>query len=241
MSYVTDAIDRLASQFQASPKLVALLTAIVGPLDVVKDTTESLKTERWIDTAIGTQLDGCGYIVGEKREGRDDDPYRAAIKYRVFVNVSNGTPGDLIKGLQYLVDSDDSQYLEMYPATAILFANGPSVPIDIHDQMKDLAPAGISDVPVLVSYTEKPFRFAKELPAGNFSVNGGDYLTANGAIIKVTANAQQDNGPTLGGIAPAKLSANTQYINVNGAILVVHSENNQTIMDSGYHTTGLFT
>ena len=241
MSYVTEAIDRLASQFQASPKLVALLTAIVGPLDDAKATADSLKTERWIDSAVGTQLDGCGYIVGEKRAGRDDDAYRAAIKYRVFVNISNGTPNDLIKGLKYLIDSEDYQYLEMYPATAILFADGPDVPIDIHDQMQDLAPAGISDVPVLVSYTEKPFRFAKQLPDGNFSTDTGDYLTANGAIIKVSQTANQDTGPTLGGIAAAKLSTGTQYISVGGALLAIHSPETGVIVDSGYHTTGLFT
>lgn len=242
MSLVDDALARATSQFQASPKVLALLTAIVGPLDDSIASMQSLKTERWIDTAIGKQLDGCGAIVGEMRQGRDDDAYRAAIRFRVFVNVSQGTPDALIKGLQYLVDSDDSQYLEMYPATAILFADGPSVPVDIHAQMQDLAPAGISDVPVAVSYTEKPFRFAKELPPGELFVNNGtDYLTANGSDIQVTANSSASDGPTLGGIAPADLFMNdVYYLDIGGSILVVNSPNHQVILDPGHHLTGVF-
>lgn len=241
MSLVSEALERATSQFQASPKVLALLEAIVGPLDVVKATTDEFKTERWIDTAIGKQLDGCGYIVGELRAGRDDDVYRAAIRFRVFVNISEGTPSALIDGLQYLIDSDDKQYLEMYPATAILFADGPNVPVDIHTQMQDLAPAAISDVPVLVSYTELPFRFAKELPLGELFVNGKtSYLTANGSDINVSNASIVSNGPTFGGIAPAELTANEQLIDVNGSILVINSVNHQTIIESGYHLTGVY-
>jgi len=233
MSLVSEALERATSQFQASPKVLALLEAIVGPLDVVKATTDEFKTERWIDTAIGKQLDGCGYIVGELRAGRDDDEYRKAIRFRVFVNISEGTPDALIDGLRYLIDSDDYQYLEMYPATAILFANGPDVPIDIHHQMQDLAPAGISDVPVMVSYAELPFRFAKESTAGELFVNGKtSYLTANGSDIKVSAESGNITGPTFGGIAPAELTAGVQLIDVNGSILVVHAENYQTKIES---------
>jgi len=241
MSLVSEAIERATSQFQASPKVLALLEAIVGPLDVVNATTDEFKTERWIDTAIGKQLDGCGYIVGELRAGRDDDEYRKAIRFRVFVNISEGTPDALIDGLRYLIDSDDYQYLEMYPATAIMFANGPDVPIDIHHQMQDLAPAGISDVPVLVSYAELPFRFSKASRNGELFVNGkNDYLTANGSDIQVTAQSIGDTGPTFGGIAPAELTAGDQLIDVNGHILVIHAQNYQTQIESGYHLTGVF-
>ncbi|CAB4197967.1 Protein of unknown function DUF2612 [uncultured Caudovirales phage] len=241
MSLVSEALERATSQFQASPKVLALLESIVGPLDDVKTTTDEFKTERWIDTAIGSHLDGCGYIVGELRAGRDDESYRAAIRFRVFINVSEGTPSALIQGLQYLIDSDDKQYLEMYPATAILFADGPNVPVDIHTQMQDLAPAAISDVPVLVSYTELPFRFSKELPLGELFVNGKtSYLTANGSDIKVNNTSIVSTGPTFGGIAPAELTAGEQLIDVNGSILVINSVNHQTIIESGYHLTGVF-
>ena len=241
MSLVSEALERATSQFQASPKVLVLLEAIVGPLDAVSATAGEFRAERWIDAAIGKQLDGCGYIVGELRAGRDDDAYRNAIRFRVFVNISEGTPNALIDGLQYLIDSDDKQYIEMYPATAILFADGPDVPIDIQTQIQDLAPAGISDVPVLVSYTELPFRFMQYSDTGDLFVNNGaDYLTANGSDIQITTVLGSFTGPTFGGIAPAELTAGVQLIDVNGSILVIHDSEYQTKIESGYHLTGVF-
>ena len=111
LDYVSIALPRLTGQFANSPKLNAIMAAIVAPLTTLENDADSLNTNRWIDTAIGAQLDGCGYIVGEAREGRDDEAYREAIKYRVFVNVSNATPTDLIRGLKFLTKPTDCQYI----------------------------------------------------------------------------------------------------------------------------------
>lgn len=243
MTYVELALEKLASQFENSPKVRGLLEAIIKPLDTLQAEADSNKSKRWIDTAIGKQLDGCGYIVGELRKGRSDDDYRKAIKYRVFVNVSKATPPDMIKGLKFLASPySDVQYLEQYPATAILFTDAKFVPKDIQAQMQDLAPAAISDVPVCVSYLSKPFRFQKAPPPGEFFVNNAqDYLTANNSDIQVSYDAVDFTGSTLGGIAPAELWQNgLTQIDVNGSILCVHAENYQTPIDSDYHLTGVY-
>ncbi len=239
--YVLKAISRLTSQFDLSILLQGLVAAIVKPLDELQGHADSIKSERWIDTAIGKQLDGCGYIVGEMRQGRDDDAYREALRFRVFVNISKGTPSALIQGLKFLTSPSDVQYIEQYPATAILFTNGPIVPTEIQSQIQDLSPAGISDVPVCVSYTAKPFRFAKTPPPGELFVNmKQDYLTANGADITVSTGAESNGSATLGGIAPADLSVNGYLLDINGLYsLAVHSSNHQTMLDSGYHATGV--
>lgn len=240
MSLVSEALARATSQFQASPKVLALLEAAVGPLDDIKATTDSLKTERWIDTAIGKQLDGCGAIVGELRKGRDDDAYRAAIRFRVFVNISQGTPSALMKGLAYLVNSDDKQYLELYPATSILFADGPSVPVDIQEQMQDLSPAAISTVPVCVSYTEKPFRFSKSFNNPKLRLQTGDFLTANGLRIRVSSTSDSQTGPTLAGIALPSLAANGARLKIGGSKLRINSPNHNIVFGSGHNLTGVF-
>lgn len=241
MSYVTDALSKLTSQFDNSPKVRALLSAIVGPLDDLQTDIDSVKTERWINSAIGSQLDGCGFIVGELRMGRDDDKYRAAIKFRVFVNVSNGTPPDLIKGLKYLIDSDDYQFFELYPATVMLFANGPFVPTGIQSQMQDLAPAATSIIPVMVSYSDSVFRFGKTQGLGELFVNSGtSYLTANGSDINVTDSSISVSGPTLSGVVPAELFAGDFQIDIGGSILVVNSDNHNLFLDSGSHLSGVF-
>jgi len=240
MSYVSDALSRITSQFEQSPKVLALLAAIVGPLDSLQLESDSIKTERWIDTAIGAQLDGCGAIVGETRQGRDDDSYRAAIRFRVFVNVSEGTSGALIKGLKYLVLSDEYQYIEAYPATAILFANGPFVPSGIQSQIQDLAPAAISDVPVLVSYTEKPFRFVRSVNLPTFKTSTGNFFKLNGKKFRMNTASVSSDGPTLSGIAHGVFAVNSLRFKINGKRIRIHSMNNDVILDSGYHLTGVF-
>lgn len=240
MSLTSEALDRLAGQFQGSPKLRGMLEAIVGPLDTVLSDVDALKNERWIDTAVGAQLDGCGQIVGEQRAGRDDDAYRDAIRYRVFVNVSNATPNDLIQALTFLVGGDDKQYMEVYPATVLLFSDGPNPPADIQAQIQDVSPAAISDVPVMVSYTQKPFRFGREALPGELFVNE-NYLDVAGSDLQVNAGVTLSTGSTLGGLVPSDLMLNDSLIELSdGSFLVVNSPNHDILLDSGFHLTGVF-
>lgn len=240
MDYAAIAQSRLTGQFQESPKLKALVAAIVDPLRVLEDDADSIGTKRWIDTSEGVQLDGCGYIVGEHRQGRNDDDYRKAIKFRVFVNISDATPRDLIRGLKYLTDPTDCQYIEMYPATAILFTNGYFVPVGIQAQMQDLSPAGISDVPVCVSYAYEPFRFGKEPPPSELFVNNGnDYLEANGSDIQVSTTAIATGGAVFGGVVPSELATgmNDVYLDINGTMtLAVYNPNTVDLLGHEYLT-----
>ncbi len=240
LDYAAVAVPRLTGQFENSPKLRAIVSAIVSQLTTLENVADSLMSDRWIDTAIGKQLDGCGYIVGEQRSGRDDDAYRTAIKFRVFVNISKGTPTDLIRGLKFLTDPTDCQYLEAYPATALLFTNGFFVDYKIQPTMQDLAPAAISDVPVAVSFRDKPFRFAKEpLPGELFVNNAADYLTAEGSYIQVSQGALATSAATLGGCVPAELDVGIGYLDVGGPTLAVYNPN--TLNTIGHdNLTGVF-
>lgn len=240
IDYAAIAVPRLASQFEGSPKIKALMAAIVGPLTTVETDADALVSGRWIDTAVGVQLDGCGGIVGEARHGRDDDAYRAAIKFRVFVNVSKGTPTDLVRGLKFLTDPTDCQYLEAYPATALLFTNGFFVDYKIQPAMQDLAPAGISTVPVAVSFADKPFRFAREPIPGELFVNGNaDYLTAAGSDIQVSQGGLVFGAATFGGVVPSELDVGIGYLDVGGPTLAVYNPNSLTTLGH-CNLTGVF-
>ena len=240
LDYAAVAVPRLTGQFENSPKLKALLAAIVGPLTTLESDGDALIAERWIDTAIGKQLDGCGHIVGESRQGRDDDAYRVAIKFRVFVNISKGTPTDLIRGLKFLTNPTDCQYLEAYPATALLFTNGFFVDYKIQAAMQDLAPAAVSNVPVAVSFRNKPFRFAKEpIPGELFVNNAADYLTANGSDIQVSQGALLTGAATLGGVVPAELDVGIGYLDVGGPTLAVYNPNSLNTLGHS-NLTGVF-
>lgn len=240
LDYEAIAVARLTGQFQNSPKLKALMAAIVAPLAALESEADEQIANRWIDTAVGKQLDGCGYIVGEARQGRGDDAYRTAIRFRVFVNISKGTPTDLIRGLKFLTQPTDCQYLEAYPATAMLFTNGFFVDSKIQPSMQDLSPAAICDVPVAVSFMDKPFRFAKEPPPGELFVNGNaDYLTAEGSDIQVTTTAIAAGSATLGGCVPAELDVGLGYLDVGGPTLAVYNPNSLNTLGHD-NLTGVF-
>ena len=241
LDYVTLAQSRLTNQFTEKPLIRALAGAMVTPIGDAELLADALKNNRWISSAVGKQLDGCGYIVREERKGRSDDEYRRAILFSIFVNTSNATPEDLIYGLRYLTHPDDIQYIEQYPATAMLFTDGAVIQQDIKTVIQDLSPASICDVPIMVSFARKsPFRFSKEPPLGELFVNSdADYLTANGSDIQVTV-ADISNGSRLGGIAPAELDVGGFGLDVNGSWLAINSPNFDTVIESGYHLTGVY-
>jgi len=243
MDYETQAVSRLTGQFQDSPKIKAMLAAIVSGFSKIESTLDQMKTERWVDSAIGAQLDGAGYIVGETRQGRDDDAYREAIRFRIFINISKGTPTDVIKGLKYITKPSDTQYFEQYPATIILFTNGAAVNHTINDVMQDISPAAISDVSVAVSYLSTPFRFARSPIPAELFVNGNqDYLEVDGSDLQVTTETNQTRitGATFGGICPAELSVNGEWLELSdGSYLAVHSPNHQVTIGQ-YNLTGVF-
>ena len=238
--YETLAVSRLTGQFEGSPKLRAIVAAIVSQLTALENVADSLMSNRWLDTAIGTQLDGCGYIVGEQRSGRDDDAYRKAIKFRVFVNVSKGTSDNLVDGLRFLTNPTDTQYQEAYPATTLLFTNGYFVDYTIQNAMQDISPAGISTVPVAVSFADRPFRFSREPAPGELFVNDAqDYLTADGSDIQVTSSAIATGASTFGGVVPAELDVGIGYLDVCGPTLAVYNPNTLTTIGHD-NLTGVF-
>lgn len=241
MDYSAIAQSRLTSQFAEKPLIKALAGAIVAPLQEIEAVANQLKEQRWIATAVGAQLDGAGYIVGESRAGRNDADYREAILFRIFVNTSNATPEDMIKALRYITKPDDIQYIEQYPATAMLFTDGPFVPKNIKSVIQDLAPAAISDLQILTSFSWKaPFRFGREgLPSELFVNGDADYLTGNGADLQVQAG-EATTGSRLGGISPPDLFVGDFMLDVGGQSLVLNAPNFDTIIESGSHLTGVY-
>ena len=231
MDYQTLAISRMTGQFENSPKLKALVSAIVSALADLELSSDSVKSQRWLSAAVGKQLDGLGTIVLEARQGRDDDTYRQALIYRIFVNTSNGTPGDLIKGLRFLTFPGDAQYLEAYPATALLFTDGVLTPPEIQIQIQDLAPAGVSTVPVAVTFGDAPFRFGKFPAPSELFNEDGNYITANDSDIQISDGSFAADGSGMGGIVPAELEVAGAYLEVGTDItLAVYSPDHLTTL-----------
>lgn len=158
MDYEGIARDRLTNVFADKPRVVRLVTALPRQLTIFEQVADQVRNERGIDSAIGVQLDRLGVMVGEVRRGRPDDEYRKAIRFRIFVNISKGRPSDLNYVTKFLSEGDDVQYLESYPATVYMFTSGYGADQYLPENVQEVSPAAICDVPVAVSFGEEPFR-----------------------------------------------------------------------------------
>jgi hypothetical protein len=95
-----------------------LLAVIISPAQDIEDALQQLKTERWVDTAVGDQLDIIGRIVGQPREGRVDDDYRRFIRARIATNNSDGTFEDLITVAFLVIYDENAQFIVTNEGTA---------------------------------------------------------------------------------------------------------------------------
>jgi hypothetical protein len=128
MTNIVDlALEKIIEQFKEKDNLINFLSAILKPASDLEVDLNNLLTKRWIDTAEGVQLDGLGDIVGEPRRGRLDNEYRAAIKFRIFINTSKADPETIIRASRELGGGDFNRYWENYQAGFQLFSNGPNV------------------------------------------------------------------------------------------------------------------
>jgi hypothetical protein len=97
LDHVSDGLSKLLSQLKDKPRLAAVLSADMRQAQDVENAMFQLLGERFIDNGYGKQLDVVGRIVNQPREGRTDEAYRAALRAKIVVNYSEGTPEDLIE------------------------------------------------------------------------------------------------------------------------------------------------
>lgn len=116
-----DAVNRLVQQYK-QPKIEALVSALAAPAQDLEDALIQLYSQRWVNTAVGAQLDVLGKIVGIDRGGFSDDFYRLLIASRVLINRSNGGPEDIYAVFASIISPGVTMALHYYqPAAFELF------------------------------------------------------------------------------------------------------------------------
>ena len=96
-------------------KFVAVMAS---PFQSLEGMLQQLLTERSIDTAVGAQLDVIGRIVGQRRNGLDDDTYRRHCRAKISVNRATGTFEDIYKIIDLIIYDDDAEYVAQNEGTA---------------------------------------------------------------------------------------------------------------------------
>ena len=86
------AISRLATQFKESTNLISYIKTLLIEANTLEDIFNSILNDRWIDTAVGIQLDILGVIVGQPREIIDSELYGY---FGFAVNLESGSFGSL--------------------------------------------------------------------------------------------------------------------------------------------------
>lgn len=158
------AAARLTGQFRRSVSVVALLKSYVEQVQALEAAAFDVRDGVDLDAATGAQLDAIGKIVGESRQGRDDDTYRAYLRVRVHLNVSSGTRDQIIRLFQ-LLGFESAVLVDQYPAAFVVQLYGVSDGLEetYAELLQEAAAAGVR---VIFEYTTCPEAEAFTLDVG---------------------------------------------------------------------------
>jgi hypothetical protein len=120
-NHVERAIDRLVQQYKEKPKLNSLIASFVEQFQELETAGKDLNDNRSINTALGTNLDNLGTIIGLTRNpGESDALFRARLQAQISQNIAQGQP-EIVLDTYRLVTGEDFVLLqELYPAEVAL-------------------------------------------------------------------------------------------------------------------------
>jgi len=121
MNLIDEAESLMLHQFKDSPKLIRLVRALVTPLEKAARNIQVLHHGRYIKNAKGQRLDILGRIVGQPREHMSDADYRAWIQVGIRLNISSGTPEDVLGILRILLGAKAQVLIYEYPPNIVVF------------------------------------------------------------------------------------------------------------------------
>ncbi|MCK5609844.1 hypothetical protein KAR91_48680 [Candidatus Pacearchaeota archaeon] len=153
------ALSLLIEEFKHRVNIVKLIKVMVDQAQEIEDMENDLLTDRRLDQAADAQLDIIGDIVGEDREGRSDEDYRAAIRFKIYINVSHAEPETLIAAIKFITIATRVRLWEIQPATVLMYTDGSVVPTDIVSFMELVAAGGVNLEYVASSFGTTPFSF----------------------------------------------------------------------------------
>lgn len=107
--------------------IVKLLTAICSAgFQPVENMMQQLLLQRTVDNAVGTQLDVVGRLVGQDRNGLDDDTFRRYCRANISAHRSKGTVEDLLRVIDLVIFDTAASYkvVQSSPATVVVRVAG---------------------------------------------------------------------------------------------------------------------
>lgn len=162
-NHVSRSISLLIEQFENSPYINALVFALILPSQEIEYVLYDLLTKRNLNDAYGVNLDAIGEILGESRDGRDDEEYRSIMKVKPIINNSHGEPETLITYLRLIFGATDIIFKEIFPAAVeMTFVSPIQVPSTIRSDLENIAPAGVRLIIKFTNVLTQVFAFSSE-------------------------------------------------------------------------------
>ena len=103
--HIAQALARLPEQDKNKPLIAALLSSFVSPAQDLESALWQLLTQRFAATAIGSNLDAIGKLVGQPRNGLADVDYRTYVYARISANRSSGLAEDLLRVAKLIINN----------------------------------------------------------------------------------------------------------------------------------------
>lgn len=206
------------------------------PYDELLKFINSLSTARSIDEAVDAELDHIGDWVCEYREGRGNDEYREAIKFRIFVNTSEGLESDINKAVSLLTKPDNQHYWE-WPVFGYMTYSDGLPPSSINTLLRDISIAGVGDT--CHFYGSSPVWLSGVAKAPFVRVDG-KRLKVNAKKLRISSGEFYESGARLSGVSAPKLSVVSKTLRVGGKRLRLNTPINQAIIDSGFRLAGAY-
>ncbi len=191
----------LLMQFKGKPLMEATVRALLAGVQDLEDATWQVLTERWLDTAIGEQLDLLGSIVGLGRRGWTDSTYRTLIRAQILVLRSSGTWPELFAILEALgVTLTLTTIVESYPAAITItlgeYLDGDIAAAEVFDRVDAARSATVRFVLEFpVSELADTFAFADDDAASSEVADaargwGDDAGATGGQLVDSLANSE---------------------------------------------------
>lgn len=106
------AVDRPSYKLKDKENFIALITMLVSQLQEIEEALILLGNQKDIDNVVGIYLDYLGKILGEDRLERSDEEYRTALKLKISINNSDGTPDIISEIIQTYTNADSIRLAE---------------------------------------------------------------------------------------------------------------------------------
>lgn len=195
--YVELGAGKLLHQFSGKPNIEGVLAAYTAELNKSQQGIMHILDERGLSSATGAFLDDIGKLVGVQRLGDTDEDYRSNIDVGILLDISEGTPNDLLRIVKKLTVSSDVKYFEHYPCFVHLQVNGEENLERCYKIAKGAIPVGV-DVGISIKPLNKDLYTPSELVKVSVSLtemvddSGNNIIDNFGDNIQVTTPSNFD-------------------------------------------------